>query len=312
MNSGVLSFEDLTSPASLDCPANTETQPRYGIDHDDSPDSWTRIERLFSSAPRTDRSQKAMVKYYFGSERKGTYLPLFDRQPGVNSTRHVVQSQAATEHLFCSADYHNYLLQPQTATVRLPPELLDDSLWTIVEIANLKDVLHSPAAGASDNQRSHDFLGVLAPDFIVSNLDRLFSAAHDEQFEAGVESRFSTGLQQLFQTDPVDVLDYLRLRLIKGGASPEVMSEMLEWVSRREARPLRETVVNLLSLGLCNGSPLVRDAAALGLAYLERSAAIGLLRQAIESEGVPELREDLTDLVGSLELEYPWQSSSGS
>lgn len=312
MNSGVLSFEDLTSPASLDCPANTETQHSYGIDHNDSSDSWTIIERLFSSAPRTDRSQKTMVKFYFRSKRKETYLPLFDRQPRVNSTRHVVQSQAATEYFFSSADYHNYFLQPQTATDRLPPELLDDSLCTIVEMANPKDLLHSPAAGASDNQRKHGLFEILAPDFITSNLDRLFSAAHEEQFEAGVESRFSTGLQKLFQTDPLNVLDYLRLRLIGGGSSPEVMSEMLEWVSRREAIPLRETVVNLLSLGLCNGSPLVRDAAALGLAYLEGSAAIGLLRQAIESEGVPELREDLTDLVGSLELEDSWPSSSGS
>lgn len=268
MNSRVLS-QDPTSPASPDCPSNTETQILFGIDQDDSPKIWTGIERVASSSPRTDRSQKAMVQYF--------------------------------------------LVQPQTATAQLPPELLDDSSRTIVvEIADPRTPLNSPAAGASDLQRWQDPLNTFAPDPTVSRLDRLFSVAHDEQFEAGVESRFSMGLQQLFQTDPLKVLDSLSLRLMESHASPEVLSEMLEWASRREAGPLRGTIVQLLSIGLCNRSSLVRDAAALGLAYLEGSAAAGPLRQAIEREEVPELREDLTDLVRSLESEDSWQSSSGS
>lgn len=245
------------------------------------------------------------------SETRPEYwIDLGDR--GVKHRRRIVQPQTGTKYPLGSAAYYN-ALQPQAATVRLPPELPDDSSWTMVgELAHPIEHLDSPAVGASDNERGYGFLGVLTPDPTAAHLDRLFSVAHDEQFEAGVESRFSTGLQQLFQADPLKVLDCLRLRLTESRASPEVLSEMLEWASRREARSLREAIVHLLCLGLCHRSSLVRDAAALGLAYLEGSAAIGPLRQAIEREQVPELREDLLDLVRSLESEESWQSSSGS
>ena len=172
MNSRVLS-QDPTSPPSPDCPANTETQILFGIDQDDSPKIWTGIERVASSSPRTDQSQRAIVQYFPGSKREGICSPLLDRrQPPANWTRHVVHSLAATEHLYGSAASHNYLLQPQTATAQLPPELLDDSSRTIVvEIADPRNP-YSPTAGASKPRRWQDLLDVSSPDPTVSRLDR--------------------------------------------------------------------------------------------------------------------------------------------
>ena len=139
------------------------------------------------------------------------------------------------------------------------------------------------------------------PRQLGEQLDRLCLAAHDEQFEAGVESRFSRGLQQLCAYDPTSVLQALRARLTDNDASSEVLAEILQWASRQEADAIRALVVDLLSTGLHHMSSLVRDAAASGLAYLDEGAAVSHLRQAIAREKVPELRQDLEDLICSLE-----------
>lgn len=144
------------------------------------------------------------------------------------------------------------------------------------------------------------------PDIFVlpqmeKRLDRLCSIVHDEQFEAGIESDFSRELQRTFAYNPIAVLQFLRTRLANNNTSPSVLAEILQWASRQDAIAIRALVVDLLSAGLRHTSPLVRDAAALGLAYLDESAAIPHLRRAIEREDTPELREDLEDLVHSLE-----------
>ena len=157
-------------------------------------------------------------------------------------------------------------------------------------------------------ERSSSFVSInkSAPDpdiprQVEEQLDRLCLAAHDEQFEVGVESRFSRELQRLCAYHPIAVLRSLRARLLHGGTSPEVLSEILQWASRQEAGAIRPIVVELLSMGLHHTSSLVRDAAATALACLDERAAVSHLRQALERETVPELREDLEDLVRSLE-----------
>ena len=139
------------------------------------------------------------------------------------------------------------------------------------------------------------------PHQVEEQLDRLCLAAHDEQFEVGIESRFSRELQRLCAYSPTAVLQSLRVRLIRSDASPEVLSEILQWASHQEAEVIRSPVIELLSAGLDQPSPLVRDAAASALAYLDERAAVSHLRRALERETVPELREDLEDLIQSLE-----------
>ena len=143
--------------------------------------------------------------------------------------------------------------------------------------------------------------GFSIPRQVEEQLDRLCLAALDDQFEAGIESRFSGELQRLCAYHPIAVLRSLRARLLHDGASPEVLSEILQWASHQEAGAIRSIVVELLSTGLHHASSLVRDAAASALAYLDERAAVSHLRQAIERETAPELREDLEDLVRSLE-----------
>ena len=151
------------------------------------------------------------------------------------------------------------------------------------------------------NFRQQHVPNVLIPPQVEEYLDRLCSIVYDEQFEVGIESDFSRELQRTCAYNPTAVLQFLRTRLANNDTSPAVPTEILQWASRREAIAIRTLVVDLLSVGFRHTSPLVQDAAAFGLAYLEESAAIPRLRQAVEREGTPELREDLEDLIHSLE-----------
>lgn len=142
---------------------------------------------------------------------------------------------------------------------------------------------------------------VFVPRQIEEHLDYLCSIAYDEPFEAGIESQFSRDLQRLCIYNPNAVLQSLRTRLMDNSMDSSVSAEILQWASRQEAATIRTPVVDLLSAGLHHTSSLVRDAAASGLAYLDEGAAITYLRQALEREDTPELREDLEDLIRSLE-----------
>ena len=171
---------------------------------------------------------------------------------------------------------------------------------TIIEFVDAValEVVERNAGFVSINESSPDFP---VPRQVEEQLDRLCLAALDEQFEVGVESRFSKELQRLCACHPIGVLRSLRARLLHGGASPEALSEILQWASRQEAGAIRPIVVELSSTGLHHKSSLVRDAAASALACLDERAAVSHLRQAIERETAPELRGDLEDLVRSLE-----------
>lgn len=142
---------------------------------------------------------------------------------------------------------------------------------------------------------------IFVPRRVEEHLDYLCMIAYDEPFEAGIESQFSKDLQRLCMYNPNAVLQSLRTRLMDNSTNPSVSAEILQWASRQEATAIRTLVVDLLSAGLRHPSSLVRDVAASGLAYLDEDAAIIYLRQALEREDIPELREDLEDLIRSLE-----------
>ena len=174
---------------------------------------------------------------------------------------------------------------------------IENTIIVFVDAVALETVKGS-AGFVSINKSVPDFP---IPRQVEEQLDRLCSAALDEQFEVGVESRFSRELQRLCAYHPIAILQSLRVRLIHGSTNPEVLSEILQWASRQEASAMRSLVIGLLSAGLDHPSSLVRDAAATALAYLDERAAVSHLRQALERETVPELREDLEDLIRSLE-----------
>ena len=160
--------------------------------------------------------------------------------------------------------------------------------------------LGSAPALASINKSEFD-AGEPNPE-MMKQLDQLIAAAHNEFFEVGSESQFSRDLQRLFQFDSPMVLQYLTTKLKENYKNSEVLAEILRWASRQEASNIHALVIDLLSAGLDHMSPLVRDEAALGLAYLDEAVARDRLPRVLERETVPELQEDLTELIRSLEI----------
>lgn len=131
-------------------------------------------------------------------------------------------------------------------------------------------------------------------------VDRLFWAASDEQFEVGMVSEFAHGLDDLLAASPIELLHVLQTRLDTPRTPIEVIAEAMHWLGELEHETFRKQVVSILLFGLNHESPVVRDAGALALGDLEGCDALIHLKQAIEKENVPELREDMEDLVESL------------
>ena len=197
--------------------------------------------------------------------------------------------------------HYNLVIDEGTDTIPWPKrrDLVRNVFWnTKVEFLNARELAlaDSIVGTATVDESSPRSIDSLIDAQFQARLDRLFADAHEERFETGVDSRFSKGLEQMFTDAPNTVMQSLTERLVAGQASPQVLAEMLEWVSRQE-QGSRKNIVKLLSTGLCNESPLVRDAAALGLAYFDGDTAIGYLKQAIQTENVPELQMDLRALV---------------
>ncbi len=133
-------------------------------------------------------------------------------------------------------------------------------------------------------------------------LDRLFAVAEDEFFESGMESAFTNGLDDLLDQFPEVIWVSLRRRLFAPDVNVETVGEMLRWAGRIEEQRSFSARMDLLIMGLSHSSPIVRDDAAIGLAHLGDPSVIPQLRDAIKKEKVPELREDLEQLVQSLEI----------
>lgn len=169
------------------------------------------------------------------------------------------------------------------------------------KLRNARIICHLKGSlGFTSNSKYEVDIGILGHE-IHGQLEQLFTDARDELFEVGIESQFSKGLQKLCSYDPTTVLQYLRMRLINNDANSEVFAEVLRWASHQKAKAIRDYVIDLLSVGLLNSSSIVRDSAALSLAYLEKTGAVAQLQQAFEREKVMELQKDLEDLIRSLE-----------
>ena len=135
---------------------------------------------------------------------------------------------------------------------------------------------------------------------IELRLDIVFNAARDERFEPGMNSRFASELERLLRWEADVVISLLKKRLSTED-NADILSEMLSCLVRENYSMPRDSVIEVLAIGLNHTSPLVRDAAALAISVLGEEIAVPYLRMAIEKEEIPELKEDLEDLFSSLE-----------
>ena len=193
----------------------------------------------------------------------------------------------------------------------LPTFESDFGGWVISSVNGVNDVVaiadsntqgetsHSRPTRELEAQSSSD-TNLRITDFpLHREIKRLLEDAVSERFEIGMRSNLSRGLQELYSYKPKEVLH--ELMIIIPDCESATTAEVMQWAGEQESKDFREHVVRLLLYGLEHTSSLVRDSAALSLGHLEGTNAINHLTLAIAREPVPELREDIKDLVASLQ-----------
>jgi hypothetical protein len=129
----------------------------------------------------------------------------------------------------------------------------------------------------------------------------LFEAAKDQYFEDGMESAFSNELVALIEKQGDAAVKAITHLIISEIVNVEVASEALRWLGRMDHVSTHHARLSLLERSLFSPSAPVRDGAALGLAAMDDPHAIAYLKQAIQKEKYPALREDLKQVLTQLE-----------
>ena len=135
----------------------------------------------------------------------------------------------------------------------------------------------------------------------MGELRRIFALGRRGCFESGMESDFSRELTAYIQASPVVALDELRSLIQTDSISPALVEEALRWVGLMGRTDAYAEQLNILFDGLSSAHASVRDAAALALSYLDDADAASALSLAIAREVIPELREDMRQVLKQLE-----------
>jgi len=135
---------------------------------------------------------------------------------------------------------------------------------------------------------------------IAQNIESLLTIARDEHFEDGMNSNLSVGLQVLFRNFSAEFARVLGERLTKGGISARILAEMFYALGQIEDDNTKDWRMATLVDFLKSPSPVVRDAAAVGLAYLDDKRAAPYLREAMDRESSETLKEDIRAVVEQL------------
>lgn len=136
---------------------------------------------------------------------------------------------------------------------------------------------------------------------IEEKLDSLLETALEEVFEDGMDSRFSRDLLRFFDLYNLEGMRLLSSRAAAESISPRALGEVLRILGRSEVRATQRERFWLLARCLFHSSPVVRDAAGLGLASLGDKNAIPYIHKAIEREPILELKRDLDLVIADLE-----------
>lgn len=143
------------------------------------------------------------------------------------------------------------------------------------------------------------------PEEIRLILSDLLARAREETFEDGMESQFSKALISCIKRYGNAAVRVLTEYIVSEHVNAEIASEALRWIGHIEDASTYESRLWLLARGLLSASSRVRDAATLGLAFLNDPQAIPLLEAAIQRECIQELREDMKQVLEDLRCAPP-------
>jgi hypothetical protein len=160
----------------------------------------------------------------------------------------------------------------------------DENLWS--QYATFRDDNSTALRTSSEN--------------VSSQLHELFSAAKEEVFESGMETSFSRKLLDLINQYNVAAMNAITDFILSGTMNAEIAAETLRWLGLMESDVCYGQRRWLLARCLRHSSERVRDAASLGLSYIDDSWAIPYLENAIRDEQIPELKHDMEQVLDQL------------
>lgn len=135
---------------------------------------------------------------------------------------------------------------------------------------------------------------------LIEVIKRLYWQASDEVFEDGVESKFSRSLLDVLANYGAIAVSALAKLVIDARANEEISAEALRWIGLMEDSSTKKQRLWLLEKSLSNPSARIRDGATLGISFMDDPSAAVILRDAIESEQIGELREDMEAVLEEL------------
>jgi hypothetical protein len=140
-----------------------------------------------------------------------------------------------------------------------------------------------------------------SPDDVRRMMRFLFDSAKGQVFESGVESAFSREFSSLVRKYGAAALGEALGIALSDSVDPDIAAEALLCVGRIEDAATHDERRLFLERALKAGSPVVRDAAALGLASLDDAKALPSLREAIGIEQLEWVRAGLAQVANQLE-----------
>lgn len=137
---------------------------------------------------------------------------------------------------------------------------------------------------------------------VKENVVRLFSLAKSVEFESGMTNAFSERLEELIETHGERALEAIQEHVLNERIPFTIAAEALRYIGNTESNKFADFRRKLLETCLLNSRfMLVRDGAAAGISYIDDSKSIPCLKQAIEQEAHPELRNDLLEVLELLQ-----------
>ncbi len=135
----------------------------------------------------------------------------------------------------------------------------------------------------------------------VERLQVLIRDCHDEPFEDGIKGPFWKGLESFLSGFGVFAVEAVQQYCFAEGSNTALVGELVRCLGLTDDPATHTARLRLLTRCLYHRAPSVRDATAIGLAYLNDKRAIDDLRRAVAREPYEELRNDLRQVVAQLE-----------
>jgi hypothetical protein len=167
---------------------------------------------------------------------------------------------------------------------------------------DLSDVLSFGIPVSPQRISDTDYASTKKRPDISSEINSIFDEAEPEEFEDGMQNPFAERLlNKVREYGDYAIVEICHI-ILNEKSNPECAAEALKWLGNMDHNTTYKYRQWLLTSALnkCN-SPIVRDGANLGLAFMDDPATIPYLEKAINSEASPLLRKLMKQTFDQLE-----------